>query len=134
MTTRSIWITTAVAMGALSLAACGGGGGATPEGGAAASGGEPAIVVADQAEWDTLSASGKESYDRACGSCHPGGDADLGPALKGHMVPVAAMTTQIREGSGRMKPIGEDKLPEAEMKGLMVYLATISAVGDVKGP
>jgi mono/diheme cytochrome c family protein len=133
MTTRSIWITTALAMGALSLAACGGGGTA-PEGGAAAAGGEPAIVVADQAEWDTLAASGKESFDRTCGSCHPGGEADLGPALKGHMESVADMTKQIREGSGRMKPVGEDKLPEAEMKGLMVYLATLSAVGDVKGP
>jgi mono/diheme cytochrome c family protein len=132
MTTRSILITVALSVGALS-AACGGGA-AEPEGGAAAAGGEPAIVVTDPAEWDSLSASGKESFDRACGSCHPGGEADLGPALKGHMVPVASMTTQIREGSGRMKPVLEDKLPEAEMKGLMVYLATMSAVGDVKGP
>lgn len=127
------WITTALAAGALLLAACGGKG-ETAEGGGAASGGEPAIVITDQAEWDTLASAGKESYDRACGTCHPGGEADLGPALKGENTPTATMTRQIREGSGKMAPIGEDKLPESEMKGLLVYLATIDAVSDVKGP
>ena len=133
MKIRSLWFTLA-AVGATSLAAACGGGSSTAEGGAEAAGGEPALVIADQAEWDTLSTSGKESYDRACGTCHPGGDADLGPAIKGHMLTMADMTKQIREGSGRMQPVDETKLPEAEMKGVMVYLATISAVGDVKGP
>lgn len=126
-------ITTTLAASALLLTACGKGG-ETSEGGSAASGGEPALVISDQAEWDSLSAQGAESYERACGSCHPGGEADLGPALKGHEEPSATMVKQIREGSGRMAPIGEDKLPESEMKGLLVYLATIDAVGDVKGP
>jgi mono/diheme cytochrome c family protein len=134
MTIRSICITAVSAVGVLSALACGGGGGSTPEGGGAAAGGEPALVITDQAEWDSLSASGKESFDRACGTCHPGGDADLGPAIKGHALSMADMTKQIREGSGRMQPVDENKLPEAEMKGVMVYLATIQAVGDVKGP
>lgn len=128
------WITTALAASALALTACGGGGGATSEGAGAASGGEPALVITDQAEWDALTTSGKTSFDRACGTCHPDGEADLGPALKGHREPSAHMTKQIRQGSGRMAPVGEDKLPEAEMKGLLVYLATLDAVGDVKGP
>ena len=63
-----------------------------------------------------------------------GGEADLGPALKGEKEPSHKMVKQIREGSGRMAPIGEDKLPEAEMKGLLVYLASIDAVGDIKAP
>ncbi len=92
------------------------------------------MVITDAAEWQSLTASGQVSYDRTCGACHPGGDADLGPALKGHMYTMADMTKQIREGSGRMKPIDTSKLPEEEMKGMMVYLATISAVSDVKGP
>jgi mono/diheme cytochrome c family protein len=133
MKIRSLWITLA-AVGATSLAAACGGGSKTGEGGAAASGGEPALVITDQAEWDTLSTSGKESFDRACGTCHPGGDADLGPAIKGHMMTMADMTKQIREGSGRMQPVDENKLPEPELKGVMVYLSTIGAVGDVKGP
>jgi mono/diheme cytochrome c family protein len=128
------WIATSLVMGGLALSACGSKTSESSEEGEASSGGEPALVIADQAEWDSLVASGQESFDNACGSCHPGGEADLGPKLKGHAEPSAQMTKQIREGSGRMKPIGEDKLPEAEMKGLLVYLASIDAVGDVKGP
>jgi mono/diheme cytochrome c family protein len=134
MKTGLTWISTSLVAGALVLGACSKGGSETSGGGGAASGGEPAIVVTDQAEWDTLKTAGKTSYDNACGSCHPGGEADLGPALKGHSESTAKMTKQIRNGSGRMAPIGEDKLPEAEMKGLLVYLSTIDAVGDVKGP
>lgn len=92
------------------------------------------MVITDKAEWDSLAAAGKTSFDTACGSCHPGGEADLGPALKGHMESSAKMKQQIREGSGRMAPIGEDKLPEDQMQGLLVYLTTIGAVGDIKGP
>lgn len=133
MTKRFILITAALSAGALGLTACGGGS-AESAGGAAASGGEPALVITDAAEWESLASAGKTSYDRACGACHPGGEADLGPALKGHMVSMADMTRQIREGSGRMKPIDDAKLPEGEMQSVMVYLATIGAVGDVKGP
>jgi cytochrome c5 len=126
------WITSLSLAAALAMSACGGG--TTAEGGAASAGGEPALVITDAAEWTTLADQGKGSFDNACGTCHPGGEADLGPALKGHMVSMDKMHTQIREGSGRMKPVDEGDLPESEMKGLMVYLATIGAVGDVQGP
>jgi mono/diheme cytochrome c family protein len=135
MTTRLNWLPTVCASGALLLAACGSkSGGTTPEAAEATSGAEPSIVVSDQAEWDSLLSSGKTSFDTACGSCHPGGDADLGPALKGHMEPIPAMTKQIREGSGRMKPIDTNTLPEDQMKGLLVYLSSLGAVSGVKGP
>lgn len=128
------WITASLAL-ALALGACGSKGGSSEASEAeASSGGEPALVISDQAEWDSLVASGQQSFDNACGSCHPGGEADLGPKLKGHAESSAHMQKQIREGSGRMAPIGEDKLPEAEMKGLLVYLSSIDAVGDIKGP
>ncbi|MFT3921530.1 MAG: cytochrome c [Myxococcales bacterium] len=136
MMIRMNWLPTICASSLLLLAACGGGGGAatTSEPAAATSGGEPAIVVTDSAEWQSLSASGKTSFDTACGSCHPGGDADLGPSLKEESHSVAAMTKQIREGSGRMKPVDTATLPEDQMKGLMVYLSSLGAVSDVKGP
>ena len=118
----------------VAVGACGPEKSESSKGGAASAGGEPSIVITDQAEWDELAAAGKTSFDSACGDCHPGGEADLGPALKGEKAPVAQMVKQIREGSGQMKPIGEDKLAEAEMKGLLVYLASIDAVADVKGP
>jgi mono/diheme cytochrome c family protein len=127
------WLTMALLTAAAATAACGGEK-TTPSGGAGSAGGEPALVITDQAEWDSLATQGKTSFDAACGTCHPGGEADLGPKLKGHMETTADMTKQIREGSGRMKPVGPDKLPEDQMKGLLVYLASIQAVGDVKGP
>ena len=128
------WLSAAALLGTAALAACGGEKSTTPESGAASSGGEPSLVISDQAEWDSLLASGKTSFDTACGACHPGGEADLGPKLKGHAESMKDMMTQIRQGSGRMKPIGTDKLPESDEKGLLVYLASIGAVGDVKGP
>jgi mono/diheme cytochrome c family protein len=128
------WLMAALLGTALTAAACGGEKSTTPEGGAASAGGEPTLVVTDQAEWDSLAASGKTSFDTACGACHPGGEADLGPKLKGHQESSADMMRQIRQGSGRMKPVGTDRLPETEEKGLLVYLATLGAVSDVKGP
>ena len=128
------WFGAALLGTAVAAGACGGEK-TTPEGGgSASSGGEPALVISDQAEWDSLLASGKGSFDTACGACHPGGEADLGPKLKGHQESTADMMRQIRQGSGRMKPIGTDKLPESDEKGLLVYLASLGAVGDVKGP
>ena len=135
MKTGWTWVTTALLTGAISMGACGGKKASEEsEGAEAASGGEPALVITDQAEWDSLLASGKDSYDETCGNCHPGGDADVGPKIAGHEETSAKMTKQIRKGSGRMAPIGTDKLPEDQMKGLLVYLSSIGAVGDVKGP
>jgi mono/diheme cytochrome c family protein len=94
----------------------------------------PALVITDGAEWQSLADAGKTSFDSSCGSCHPGGEADLGPSLKGHAIPLAEMTRQIREGSGRMKPIEPTQLPEDRMRGLMVYLSTLDAVSGVQGP
>jgi len=128
------WLTAALLTTAVASYACGGEKTTTPTEGASSAGGEPALVITDQAEWDSLVGQGKSSFDTACGACHPGGEADLGPKLKGHMEPTDHMTRQIRQGSGRMKPVGTDRLPEDQMKGLLVYLASIQAVGDVKGP
>lgn len=128
------WITASLAATVLALSACGGKGGESGGGGSESAGGEPAFVITDKAEWDALADAGKTSFENACDTCHPGGDADLGPKLIGHAEPSKKMIRQIRKGSGRMAPIGPDKLPEAEMKGLIVYLATIDAVGDVQEP
>ena len=135
MTICAKWLPALCASSALLLAACGGKGGATtPEAAEATSGGEPAITVTDATEWDGLLSQGKTSFDATCGSCHPGGDADLGPSLKGHMEPYDHMVRQIREGSGRMKPIDTTALPDDQMRGLMVYLSSLGAVAGVKGP
>lgn len=136
MRTGWSWITTVALAAAVSASACGGkkAGEEAAEGAEAAGGAVEPLVITDQAEWDTLLAQGKETFDNSCGNCHPGGEADVGPKIAGHEESRASMEKQIRIGSGRMAPIGTGKLPESEMKGLLVYLSSIGAVGDVKGP
>ncbi|MFT3924624.1 MAG: cytochrome c [Myxococcales bacterium] len=131
MSMGSKWINGWGAAATLWLSACGG---AAPAGSTTPATAAPTLVITEPAEWQSLVTAGKGSFDLACGSCHPGGDADLGPALKGHALPLDAMTKQIREGSGRMKPIDQTQLPEDQMRGLFVYLSTLAAVSGVQGP
>jgi mono/diheme cytochrome c family protein len=131
MVKRSTWMK---GLSTSTLLWIGCGGAQTGTGGTTPVQSAPTLVVTDPGEWQSLTTSGKDTFDVSCGSCHPGGDADLGPALKGHAVPMDEMVRQIREGSGRMKPIDEKLLPEGQMRGLMVYLATLEAVSGVKGP
>ena len=102
MTIRINWLPTLCTSSLLLLAACGGGGPSTTAEPGAASGRRRARDGGHRrgGMGEPHCASGKTSFDIACGSCHPGGEADLGPALKGNPHSVANMTTQIREGSG----------------------------------
>ncbi len=128
----------------LTLAGCGG---AAPQADTAevaeSAGGEAAAATSneaapmqidDPAMWDVLLSQGTKSYAKACDACHPGGQKDLGPSLIDLKMSAAVMTRQIREGSGRMKGVSEKRLPERDMKGLLVYLSTLGAVSDVQGP
>jgi hypothetical protein len=47
---------------------------------------------------------------------------------------VNRMRTQIRNGSGRMRPIPANRLPDSQMDGLMAYLSTFGAVQGVQRP
>ncbi len=71
---------------------------------------------------------GRAVFDRVCGICHPGGQSDVGPALIDKEFSVERMTKQIREGSGRMRPISTTRLPDEYLPDLMVYLASLGAV------
>lgn len=135
MRSISTCLGTAASLLGLVVGGCGGGSATPPPESAASAASAPSSYSVDSAEeWASLESSGKVSYDRACGACHPGGAADLGPKLTGLGSDTGTMYVQIREGSGRMKPVTEKRLPESEMKGLFVYLASIGAVSDVQQP
>ncbi|QQR89638.1 MAG: cytochrome c [Myxococcales bacterium] len=87
-----------------------------------------------KANWKKLLKSGERRYDRACGSCHPGGQDDLGPSLIGIRWSISDMYRQIRKGSGKMQPISEKRLPEKDMAAVMVYLSTLNIVKDLSAP
>lgn len=71
---------------------------------------------------------GKELFDTLCGDCHPGGEGDVGPSLVAEPHTPERLRQQIREGSGKMRPFGENRLSDADMETVLAYLASIHAV------
>jgi mono/diheme cytochrome c family protein len=87
-----------------------------------------------KADWKDLVQRGQRRFDKACGNCHPDGEEDLGPSIIGIRWSVPRMTKQIRNGSGKMKPISKKRLPESEMDPLMAYMSTFRAVKGINQP
>lgn len=87
-----------------------------------------------QLAWRTQVRRGRRIFERVCGTCHPGGDEDLGPRIIGKGLTVARVRRQIREGIGRMRPIPPSKLPERYMDELFAYLSTLRVVRGVPRP
>jgi len=75
-----------------------------------------------------LVAAGQASFDRVCGTCHPGGDEDIGPSIKDKHLTAERVTEQIRNGSGRMRPIPVRRLSDEDLPGVLAYLRTIGTV------
>jgi mono/diheme cytochrome c family protein len=112
------------------LSACGGGGGAsggTTEASAAeSSGGGESEYAGEIASADIE--KGKTLYGTYCDDCHPDGGSDVGPSLIDDPHPAPALRKQIREGSGKMKPISEKRLKNEDMEAILAYLDSIKAV------
>jgi len=73
----------------------------------------------------TDAVAGKDKFDTFCGDCHDGGDA---PNLSEDAHTPAQIRQQIREGSGKMRPIPENRLSAEDMESVLAFLATINAV------
>ena len=87
-----------------------------------------------KAEWAALVKRGRRQFARFCDTCHPGGQEDLGPSIIGKRFTVAKMRRQIRQGTGKMRPIPPKKLKEKDMPALIAYLSRLGAVRGVKHP
>jgi hypothetical protein len=109
----------------LSLCACGGGA-SEPSSGESSAGGESAQY--EGAIGSTDADHGKAVFDSSCGDCHPGGEADVGPSLIAEAHTPARVRPQIREGSGKMRPVSEKRLSNEDMEAVLAYLASINAV------
>jgi mono/diheme cytochrome c family protein len=131
----------------LLLAACGGGAAATetsttPSAGSA--GGEATTADASatttpDGEADSsatgatgasaeMIAAGGERFEAVCGLCHPGGEEDSGPSIRDIHWDAARMRAQIRNGSGRMRPISTARLSDEDLEKVVAWLGTIGAV------
>lgn len=76
-----------------------------------------------------LVAQGADLFSRKCGTCH-GDDAsgDTAPDLHNIHFTAERMRGQIRNGSDRMRPISETRLPDPELLAVTAWLQTIGAV------
>jgi mono/diheme cytochrome c family protein len=70
---------------------------------------------------------GKAPYDRVCRVCHgPEGRGNQGPRLIPFEMEVDELIVQVREGSGEMPPISENRVSDEEVKQIAGYLKSLS--------
>lgn len=68
---------------------------------------------------------GERLFYRYCASCHPGGEAGLGPALNDKPLPESLVRTQIRKGLGAMPAFHEDKLTDAQVDEIAAFVSEL---------
>ncbi len=67
-------------------------------------------------------ASGAAAFGNLCGSCHPGGNAGLGPAVKG--LPASVITETVRSGKGMMPPFAPPGLTDKQLLDIIAFLGS----------
>jgi glucose/arabinose dehydrogenase len=60
-----------------------------------------------------------------CQSCHPGGEAGLGPALNDKPLPDFLKKVQVRNGLGSMPSFSDEEISNRELDDLMAYLGAL---------
>jgi mono/diheme cytochrome c family protein len=93
----------------------------------ATTGGNASATATTGASAEMIAAGG-ERFEAVCGLCHPGGEEDNGPTLRDIHWDAARMRTQIRNGSGRMRPISATRLSDEDLEKVVAWLGTIGAV------
>lgn len=75
---------------------------------------------------DTVSERrGERLFYRHCSTCHPGGEAGLGPALNDKPLPEALVRAQIREGVGAMPAFHDHKLTDAQVEAIAAFVSEL---------
>lgn len=70
-------------------------------------------------------AEGRRVFMRHCHTCHPGGDAGLGPAINNKPLPAALLKFQVRHGLGTMPAFKADQINSDELDALVAYLGAL---------
>lgn len=68
---------------------------------------------------------GRQVFLEYCQSCHPGGEAGLGPSLNDKPIPGALLAFQVRHGLGTMPAFDEELITDDELDALIAYLVTL---------
>lgn len=77
---------------------------------------------------DSTVAIGERAFSRECHSCHPRGEAGVGPALNDKPLPEWAIRLQVRQGFGAMPPFPPDRLDDQELEAIIRYMKALRAM------
>ena len=70
-------------------------------------------------------AAGRQRFMQHCHSCHPGGEAGLGPALNNKPLPGALIKFQVRQGLGAMPALKEHHVSDGDLDEIVKYLVAL---------
>jgi mono/diheme cytochrome c family protein len=85
------------------------------------------LPIAGPVSLDDKQHSGEVLFMKHCQSCHPQGEAGLGPPI--HWAPSFAKRIQIRHGFGAMPAFDKDAISRNEMDALIDYLKAMKKNG-----
>jgi mono/diheme cytochrome c family protein len=78
---------------------------------------EPVVLTSDKL------VEGEKSFYRYCSSCHPHGEAGLGPALNNkNLVPGFLIRFQVRNGLGAMPSFSEQVISSEQLSNIVEYI------------
>jgi mono/diheme cytochrome c family protein len=93
--------------------------------GACASARRSEPITGNTLENNAALAEGRRVFIQHCHTCHPGGEAGLGPALNNKPLPQSLLKFQVRHGLGTMPAFKEDQINSADLNALAAYLVAL---------
>jgi mono/diheme cytochrome c family protein len=85
------------------------------------------VPIAGPVSLDEKEQKGEMVFMKHCQSCHPQGEAGLGPPI--HWAPGFAKRIQIRHGFGAMPGFDRQTIPQEQMDTLIDYLRAMKKNG-----
>lgn len=82
-------------------------------------------IVGPLALAEAEAVQGRMVFMKRCESCHPGGEAGLGPALTNSPAPVWLAMSQVRIGAGAMPAFGKDQISPDDLSALAAWLRAL---------
>jgi mono/diheme cytochrome c family protein len=96
----------------------------------ACAGPSPDTTVIDPIELATAEEKhGEVLFMRFCHSCHPDGEAGLGPSIHGTPAPSFLQRAQVRAGMGEMPAFHDDLISDEDLDAIIAYLNTADDQG-----
>jgi mono/diheme cytochrome c family protein len=71
---------------------------------------------------DPVLVRGEQLFSLQCSSCHPAGEAGLGPSINDKPLPTWLIRFQVRNGLGVMPAFSREQISPEELDALILYL------------